>query len=486
MPSHKSGSSHESGSPRSAGSSPGAQEPRTPQYSGSRLRAYLSPRSWLLPLFVLLLLGGSGTALYLGGLGNPADHLKQLPVAVVNRDQGTQTPTGQENFGQAITDTMVENFGKTDQIDLQPLSWEDAQSQLRAGRVFAAVVVEPDFSASAAGLVTASLTDAEASRPQISLYTNPLASPLASELAAGAVKPALTQASTSLGDQLQDSASQAQQAAAEAQGQELAQLGVPAEAQGALAPTIDGTSMALLRDPVQITQSEFQKPPDGAALGMSAFFYSVLLMVVGLSGSVTLHFLLDSRSGVLPVELGTRYVLGPRLLPGRWTTFLVKWGTASIAALPTAGLMMWTAHAVGMPIPHGGWFFFSSWLSIVTVAAVAFALVGIFGSAGMILSLIYVVFMGLPAATGVLPLQTLPGFFVFIARGEPLYQMTIANKAILYYDAEASAGLQAGLIGMGIIILISVVAALVFALLYDRTRGVRSAAADVEKAAART
>ena len=478
--------SHEAGSSRSAGSPGGTRASHRAPEHGSRLRAYLSPRSWLLPLIVLLLLGGAGTALYLGGLGDPEGHLKQLPVAVVNRDEGTQTPTGEENFGQSITDTMVENFGKTDQIDLRSLSWEDAQSQLRSGQVFAAVVVEPDFSASAAGLVTASLTDAEASRPQITLYTNPLASPLASELAAGAVEPALAQASTSLGGQLQDSARQAQEAATLQQARELSRAGVPAAAQGALAPKITGTSTAVLSGPVQITQEEFQKPPDGAALGMGAFFYSVLLMVVGLSGSVTLHFLLDSRSGVLPVELGARYVLGPRLLPGRWTTFLVKWGTAAIAGLPTVAVMMWTATAVGMPIPHGGWFFFSSWLSIVTVSAVTFALIGIFGSAGMVLSLIYVVFMGLPAATGVLPLETLPGFFVFIARGEPLYQMTIANKAILYYDAQASAGLQAGLIGMGVIILISVVAALVFALLYDRARGIRSAAADVDKAAART
>lgn len=464
----------------------GAEPGASPRYQGSRAAVYFSPRTWLLPLLALLVLGGAGSALYIGGLGSPESHLNHLPVAVVNRDQGADTPTGQENFGENLTKTMEDGFSSSDEIELRPLSWDEAQSQLRSGQVFAAVVVEEDFSEAAVSLVSSSLTDGDASRPQITLYTNPLASPLASQLAAEAVEPALKQASTSVGEQLDETARQAQGEATERQDAELTEAGVPAQVQEQLAPKIDGTSAVVLQDPIHITQTAFQKPPDGAALGMGAFFYSVLLMVVGLSGSVTLHFLVDSRVGVLPVELGPRYVLGPKLLPARWVDFLLKWGIAVVAGLPTAGLMMWVANAVGMPIPHGGWFFFSTWLSIVTVSAVTFALITIFGSAGMVLSLIYVVFMGLPAATGVVPLETLPGFFAFIARGEPLYQMTIANKAILYYDAEASAGLQAGLIGMGVIILIAVVLALLFSFLYDRMRGVREAAADVEKAAART
>ncbi|MBF4995027.1 DUF3533 domain-containing protein [Arthrobacter gandavensis] len=463
----------------------GAEPASGTRYRGSRAGAYFSPRTWLLPLLVLLLLGGAGSALYIGGLGSPESNLNHLPVAVVNRDQGADTPTGQENFGENITSTMEADFAKTDKIELRPLSWDDAQHQLRTGQVFAAVVVEEDFSEAAVSLVSSSLTDGDASRPEIMLYTNPLASPLASELAADAVEPALQQASISLGEQLEDAARQVQGEAAERQGAELTEAGVPAQVQEQLAPKINGTSAEVLRDPIQLTQGAFQKPPDGAALGMGAFFYSVLLMVVGLSGSVTLHFLVDSRVGVLPVELGPRYVLGPRLLPARWSAFLLKWGIAVVAGLPTAGLMMWVAHAVGMPIPHGGWFFFSTWLSIVTVSAVTFALITIFGSAGMVLSLIYVVFMGLPAATGVVPLETLPAFFAFIARGEPLYQMTIANKAVLYYDAEASAGLQAGLVGMGVIILAAAALALLFSVLYDRMHGVREAAADVEKGTAR-
>ncbi|MCC3264705.1 YhgE/Pip domain-containing protein [Arthrobacter gengyunqii] len=439
---------------------------------------YASPRTWLLPLLVLLLLGGTGTALYIGGLGSPGDHLKHFPVAVVNQDKGTDTPDGgREDLGQNITDQMKQGFGSSDQIELRVLSWDEAQDQMRKGQIHGAVVIPESFSADATGLVSGSLSAEEVSRPTVTVYTNPQAGPLASSLATGAIDPALEQANRGLGEQLTESAEEAQtQAQAELE-RELQQLGtaLPSQLEQQVSPKIGGTSADLLADPIAVKTSVYSPPPEGAALGMGAFFYSVLLMVVGVSGSVALHFLLDARLGVAPIELGPRFTLGPQRRPARWVTFLVKWGIVVLAALPTAGLMMWVASAVGMPIPHGGLFFLTTWLSIVTVSAVTFALIGVFGSAGMILSLIYVVFMGLPSASGVVPLEALPGFFRFIARGEPLYQMTMANRAVLYFDADASAGVQSGIIGMLIIILIAVVVALAFSAIYDKMLGQRGA-----------
>ncbi|MCQ1956817.1 SNG1 family protein [Arthrobacter sp. zg-Y826] len=444
---------------------------------GHGRHSYWSPRFWLLPLLVLLLLGGAGTALYIGGLGSPGDHLKHFPLAVVNQDRGATPADGgsPENLGQNITDQMQQGFAQNDEIDLRVLSWDDAQEQLRKGQIHGAVVIPESFSADALGLVSGALTDTEVTRPSITVYSNPLAGPLASSLATSAVDPALEQANTGLGEQLTSAAEEAQTEARAEQQRELGELGLPAEVQQQVAPTVDGTSTDLLRAPISVTTTAYETPPEGSALGMGAFFYSVLLMVVGVSGSVAIHFLVDSRLGVAPVEMGPRFSLGPRVQPARWKTYLIKWGIVVLGALPTAGFMMWVASAVGMPIPHGGWFFLTTWLSIVTVSAVTTALITLFGSIGMVLSLIYVVFMGLPAATGVVPLEALPGFFTFIARGEPLYHMTMANRAVLYFDAEGDAGLQSGIIGMLILILIAVAVAMIFAVLYDRKFGRRRA-----------
>lgn len=444
----------------------------------SKAGAYLSPRLWLLPLLVLLLLGGAGTALYIGGLGSPAKHLDRFPMAVVNQDAGTETPAGErENFGASIADQMKQGFDASDEIELRELTWEQAQEQMGKGQIHGTVLIPESFSADAAGLVRGALEPQDASRPEITVYTNPLAGPLASSLGTSAVTPAVEQANRGLGEQLTASAQQAQRAAQEQLEVELGRLpaSLPAALEQQITPRIDATSADLLREPISVTTSVFHEPPDGAALGMGAFFYSVLLMVVGLSGSVALHFLVDSRLGVLPVELGARFVLGPNLRPARWETYLLKWGIVVLGALPTAGLMMWVATAVGMPIPHGGWFFLTSWLSIITVSAVTFALIFLLGSAGMVLSLIYVVFMGLPAASGVVPLEALPGFFRFIARGEPLYQMTMANRAVLYFDAQSDAGLQSGIIGMLVIMLIAVAVGLAASVAYDRLLGRRGA-----------
>ncbi|MCC9197609.1 DUF3533 domain-containing protein [Arthrobacter sp. zg-Y820] len=438
---------------------------------------YWSPRLWLLPLLVLLLLGGTGAALYIGGLGSPGANLNHFPIAVVNEDAGAEAPDGggREDLGATITEQMQQGFAANDEIDLRTLSWDEAQDQMRTGRIHAAVVIPPSFSADALALVSGALTDTEVSRPAVSVYTNPLAGPLASSLATAAVDPALEQANENLGEQLTRSAQGARAEAQEELDRQLSSLDLPAQVEQEVSPDVSGTAADLLASPIQVTTTAYQTPQEGTALGMGAFFYSVLLMIVGIAGSVSIHFLVDSRLGVLPVELGPRFSLGPPARPARWATFFTKWGIVVLAALPTAGLMMWVAAAVGMPLPHGGWYFLTTWLSIITVSAVAFALITALGSAGMILSMIYVVFMGLPSASGVVPLQALPAFFRFIAPGEPLYQMTMANRAVLYFDADADAGLQSGIIGMLILIGIAVAVAMVFAVLYDRMLGRRGA-----------
>ena len=458
---------------------PATDPPRNRQGAApSRAGVFLSPRMWFLPLLVLLLLGGAGTALYIGGLGSPGDHLKHFPVAVVNQDAGADTPQGgRENLGQNITDQMQQGFSGSDKIDLRVVSWDEAKEQMGKGQIHGTVVIPESFSADALAMVSGALSDSEVSRPEITVYTNPLAGPLASSLATSALDPAVEQANKGLGEQLTDSAREAQgQAQAQLQ-RELVRLGadLPAQLQQQVAPKVTGTSADLLADPIDVRSAVYNPPAEGTALGMGAFFYSVLLMVVGLSGTVAIHFLVDARLGVAPVELGPRFSLGLPLQPARWRTYLLKWGLVVLGALPTAGLMMWVASAVGMPIPHGGWFFLTTWLSIATVSAVTMALITLFGSVGMVLSLIYVVFMGLPAASGVVPLEALPGFFTFIARGEPLYQMTMANRAVLYFNADSDAGVQSGIIGMLIIAAIAVVLAMICAAVYDKAFGYRAA-----------
>ncbi|MCM3487648.1 hypothetical protein M3684_18510, partial [Kocuria rosea] len=170
--------------------------------------------------------------------------------------------------------------------------------------------------------------------------------------------------------QMQQGAAQAGPAtAAFAQQLTTQQQDTPAQLADQLAPKISAAATVLLADPIQITTTAYQDLEEGTALGMGAFYYAILLLVIGLTGSIGINVLVDGRLGVTPLELGPRFHHGPATTPSRPTTFLLKWGLFTVAAAPAAGVVMWVAHAAGVPLPHGQALFLTSWLAMAAVSA---------------------------------------------------------------------------------------------------------------------
>lgn len=54
----------------------------------------------------------------------------------------------------------------------------------------------------------------------------------------------------------------------------------------------------------------------------------------------------------------------------------------------------------------------------------------------------------MPTAGATTPIEALPGFYRFLAEFEPLRQITGGLRSILYYDAQADAGLTRGWVMM--------------------------------------
>ncbi|MEU0031119.1 hypothetical protein [Streptomyces sp. NPDC006335] len=52
--------------------------------------------------------------------------------------------------------------------------------------------------------------------------------------------------------------------------------------------------------------------------------------------------------------------------------------------------------------------------------------------------------MAVPTSGATVPLQAPPGFYRVLGEFEPLRQITDAVRSILYYDAQADAGLPRG------------------------------------------
>ncbi|CAM5703790.1 YhgE/Pip-like protein OS=Streptomyces violarus OX=67380 GN=FHS41_001790 PE=4 SV=1 [Streptomyces violarus] len=93
------------------------------------------------------------------------------------------------------------------------------------------------------------------------------------------------------------------------------------------------------------------------------------------------------------------------------------------------------------------------WLYSVCAIAVcgigALALLAVFGTPGMLVVTLVFIGMAVPTAGATTPIEALPGFYRFLAEFEPLRQITGGLRSILYYDAQADAGLTRGWVMMG-------------------------------------
>ncbi|RKQ35373.1 DUF3533 domain-containing protein [Kocuria tytonis] len=464
---------------------------------------------WLLPMLAVLAVGVIGTALYLGGLSSPDKHFKEFPIAVINEDQGASVPQAdgkktQENLGSDLVRKFVDKANEEDKIDLRELTMDQARDQLDRGELYAAVVVPDTFSKDTVSLIEGSLTRDNAARPEVTVYTDPQAGSLGTRLATGAVEPGVQEASKKLGEQLTQSVAPAEEQAydqvlqqlqesQQAQAQQLqrsAAQGGPEVQQFAqqvqksqegsaeqiakeLSPTVSSVARDTLKDPVSVVSKAYNDLPEGTALGMSAFYYSILLLVVGFSGSVALNLLMDARMGMAAFEMGPFFRDYQRAVLPRPVGFLMKWLTFVVAAAPTSALMMWVASTVGMPVPHGFLVFLLGWLAMSTVSAIVLTLIAVGGSVGMLLCLVYLVFMGLPSAGAVVPLQAVPEFFRAIAPIEPLHHIFTSLRSALFFDAIPEAGLTTGLIGLFVMLAVALAVGLLGGWGYDRWKGLR-------------
>ena len=430
---------------------------------------------------------------------------------MINQDKGAEVPqangkTTQENLGTDLVSEFVDKAAEDDKIDLRELSMDEAKEQLDRGELYAAVVVPESFSEDTVSLIEGSLTEGNAARPEVTVYTDPQAGSLGTRLATGAVEPGVQEASKALGEQLTESVAPAEDAAynkvlqqlQQSQKEQSEQLSRQA-AQGGpevqqfaqqvqksqegsaeqiakeLAPTVSSVAKDTLKDPVNMVSKAYNDLPDGTALGMSAFYYSILLLVVGFSGSVALNLLMDGRMGMAPFEMGPFFKDYPRAVLPRPVGFLMKWLTFVVAALPASALMMWVASAVGMPVPHGFLVFLLGWLAMSTVSAIVLALISVGGSVGMLLCLVYLVFMGLPSAGAVVPLEAVPGFFRAIAPFEPLHHIFTSVRSALFFDAIPEAGLTTGVIGLSIMLVAALLVGILGGWAYDKRVGLRGA-----------
>jgi len=401
------------------------------------VRALRTVWFWALPMVATLALMSALCALYLGGILNPSTNLRHFPIAVVNEDAGTA--------GGQIVDGLTAGLDKN-KFDLRVVSHDEAKQLLDRAQAYGELLIPPTFSSNLHDFGASAVLPDHADRPSITISTNPRAGTLAS----GIANQTLTQVMAVVNGKV---------------GQRLTQE-VAEQSGGA---TLAGASQAGLASPIDIKSGVYNPLPNGTGSGLSAFYYALLLLLAGFTGSIVVSTLVDSLLGYVPAEWGPVYRFAEKADISRFRTLLVKWGIMVALALLTSGVYMAIARGFGMPIQLGWQLWGYGAFAIIAVGITSSSLIAVLGSMGLLFSMLVFVILGLPSAGATVPLEAVPPFFRWLAEFEPMHQVFLGVRSLLYLSGVGAAGLSQALLMTSVGLVIGLLLGGIITSIYDRS-----------------
>ncbi len=375
----------------------------------ANLRATRTVWFWTVPIVTTLAVLSALAACYFGGILKPMSNLRHFPIAVVNEDAGPD--------GARVVKAMQSEIDK-DAYDLRVLSPADAKQQMDTAQIYGAAGIPPNFSSKLQGYRKA-VAKGRIDRPVIVVATNPRAG----TFGAGIAGQALTRAGEIV-DRLV--------------GRQLSEV-VVHQANGAPIP---GPVMLMLASPIEVKTVVHNALPDGTGDGMSAFYYALLLLLGGFVGSFVVSRGVDSMLGLVPAEFGPVSRFADQVKISRFRTLLIKWASMVLLALLTSGVYILIAGRLGMPIQHGLPLWLFGAFAIAAVGITSTSLIAVLGSLGLLVSMFVFVILGLPSTGATVPLQATPPYFGWLATFDPMHQVFLGARALLYLDGRADAGLS--------------------------------------------
>ncbi|MFD3545495.1 YhgE/Pip domain-containing protein [Streptomyces sp. NPDC058655] len=394
------------------------------------------PRLWLVPTLLSGLLALLLSLLYMGGIVNPDADLRDLPIALVNDDTG-KPPAGQrENLGSQIVAAIASDTAGG-RADWRLLTRAGAQDQLDSGKVYGALVVPAGFTDSVAALST----PRAAQRPTITVLTNPGKGSLGSSLAGQITTRAAHEASRAVGRQLTASAGDRS----------------------------DPTAGLLLADPVEVVTRVGHPIGPRSGLGLTAFYYTLLLVLAGFMGGNVISNAVDTALGYADNEIGPWHTRRPTVPINRTQTLLLKMVmTAGITLVSTALVLLACVGVLGMDASHLPLLWVYSYCAALAVGLGVQAINAAFGGLGQLVSMFVFIVLGLPSSGATIPLQAVPGFYRFLSHFEPMRQLSDGVRAILYFDARGDAGLARSWVMIAIGTVLALVFGFAMTAYYDR------------------
>lgn len=330
------------------------------------IKAVRTVRFWAAPLVITLALMSALCALYLGGILNPTTNLRHFPIAVVNEDAG---PGGAQ-----IVDRLATGLDRN-KFDIRVLSRDEAKHQLDTGRVYGSLLIPPSFSSKLRDFATSAVSPARPDKPSITVSTNPRAGTLGASIAGQTLNSAMGTANGIA----------AQRVMAE----------VTAQTGGTPLP---GATQAGLSSPIEIQSVVYNPLPNGTGNGLSAFYYALLLLLAGFTGSIVVSTLVDALLGYVPAEFGPVYRFAEQVRISRFQTLLLKWAMMVLLGLLTSAVYLAIANGLGMPIDLSWELWAYGVFAIAAVGITSSSLLSVLGTAGMLVSMLVFVIFGLPSA----------------------------------------------------------------------------------------
>lgn len=382
---------------------------------------------WIVPSVLSGFVALALSLLYMGGILTPADHLDRLPIALVNSDTDKPLPGQQENLGSQVSAGIVSSTPRGE-VDWRRISRAEAQDELASGKVYGALEIPSGFTSAVGSLASGKAT----AQPTLTTLTNPGMGSLGSSLAGQITQRAAHQASAGIGKQL---------------------VSAPEVAKAS------STTRVLLADPVVVSTKVGHPIGAHTGLGLSAFYYTLLLVLTGFLSANLIHNTVDSSLGYADSEIGPWHSRQPTVPISRTQMLLLKMVmTAGLSLLTTTLLMVATVSILGMDAPHPALLWVFSCCASLSVGLGVQAINAAFGSIGQLVAMFVFIALALPSSGATVPLEATPGFYRFLATFEPMRQLVAGVRAIVYFDARADAGLTRG----WIMIAVGFVAALVF------------------------
>ncbi len=380
-------------------------------------------RFWALPILIPLTVLSAMAAFYLGGILQPMTNLRHFPVGILNEDAG---PTGAQ-----VVKGMLAGFDH-DAYDVRELNHDQAKTQLDTAQIYGIAVIPPNFSSKLQAYAKSALTPGRVERAVIIVSTNPRAGTLGANIAGQTLQRAVTLIDQRVGQRLS---------------QEVAEQTGKKPEPGAVA--------LMLANPVEVKSTVLNALPDGTGNGLSAFYYALLLVFAGFTGSIVISRLVDS---MLTNQAKTSYL----------RTLLIKWAMIAVLALLTSAAYLLIANNLGMPVQNSATLWLFGVFAILAVGVASTSLIAALGAAGVVLSMFVFVILGIPSAGAMVPLQATPAWFEWLAKFEPMHQVFLGTRSLLYLGGSADSGLSQSVLYIAVGLAVAVLFGAGVTRIYDR------------------